>query len=88
MSWPSSNSLTEAAVIEESQSFSDIQERVTQIQWQLTIKRTIDFIGAAIGLFIFSPVILLTALALKSPLLVRYFFVRNDWDIWGKNSCF
>jgi diguanylate cyclase (GGDEF)-like protein len=75
MSWPSSNSLTEAAVIEESQSFSDIQERVTQIQWQLTIKRIIDFIGAAIGLFVFSPVLLLIALAIKitspGPVLFR-----------------
>jgi diguanylate cyclase (GGDEF)-like protein len=75
MSWPSSNSLTEAAVIEESQSFSDIKKRVTQIQWQLIIKRTIDFIGAAIGLFIFSPVLLLTALAIKitspGPVLFR-----------------
>ena len=75
MSWPSSNSLTEAAVIEESQSFSDIQERATQIQWQLIIKRIIDFIGAAIGLFIFSPVLLLTALAIKitspGPVLFR-----------------
>jgi len=74
ISWPSSNSLTET-VIEDIHILSDIKKRVTQIQWQLIIKRTIDFIGAAIGLFIFSPVLLLTALAIKitspGPVLFR-----------------
>ena len=74
MSWPASNSLM-AAVIEENQIFSDIKERVTQIQWQLIIKRGIDFIGAAIGLFIFYPIIFFTALAIKitspGPVLFR-----------------
>jgi diguanylate cyclase (GGDEF)-like protein len=73
MSWPSNNSLTEA-VIEDIQIFNDIKEKVTQIQWQLLVKRGMDIIGAAIGLFIFSPVILFTALAIKitSPGLVLF----------------
>lgn len=53
----------------------DIEKRVSQIQWQLIIKRLIDFSGAAIGLFVLSPVILLTALAIKitspGPVLFR-----------------
>jgi len=62
-------------VMEEIHILSDIKKRVTQIHWQLIIKRIIDFIGAAIGLFVLSPVMLLIALAIKitspGPVLFR-----------------
>ena len=74
MSWPLNNSLTEA-VIEEIHILSDIKRRVTQIHWQLIIKRIIDFIGSLIGIFIFSPVLFLIAVAIKitspGPILFR-----------------
>jgi lipopolysaccharide/colanic/teichoic acid biosynthesis glycosyltransferase len=74
MSWPSNHSFAET-VIEDIHILSDIKKRVAQIQWQLIIKRIIDFIGAAIGLFVLSPIIFLTALAIKitspGPVLFR-----------------
>jgi len=74
LSWPSNNSFTDT-VIEEIHILSDIKKRITQIQWQLIIKRIIDFLGAAIGLFIFLPILLLIALAIKitspGPVLFR-----------------
>lgn len=74
MSWPSNNSLPEA-VIEEIHLLSDIKRRVTQIHWQLIIKRIIDFIGTLIGIVILFPVLILIAGAIKitspGPVLFR-----------------
>jgi diguanylate cyclase (GGDEF)-like protein len=74
MSWPSNNAFA-VDVMEDIHILSDIKKRVSQIQWQLIIKRLIDFLGAAVGLFIFAPVILLIALAIKitspGPVLFR-----------------
>ncbi len=74
MSWSSNNSLPEA-VMEEIHILSDIKRRVTQIHWQLIIKRIIDFIGSLVGIVIFAPVMFLIAAAIKisspGPVLFR-----------------
>jgi lipopolysaccharide/colanic/teichoic acid biosynthesis glycosyltransferase len=64
----------------------DIKKRVSQIQWQLIIKRLIDFSGAAIGLFVLSPVILLTALAIKITSPGPVLFRLERLGYMGKNS--
>jgi lipopolysaccharide/colanic/teichoic acid biosynthesis glycosyltransferase len=50
----------------EPQIFSlDIQEQVIHLSLQATLKRLMDFVGALAGLILFSPLMLITALAIK-----------------------
>jgi lipopolysaccharide/colanic/teichoic acid biosynthesis glycosyltransferase/GGDEF domain-containing protein len=87
MSWPSNNALA-ADVMDEIHILSDIKEKVTQIQWQLIIKRLIDFFGAAIGLLILSPIILLISLAIKLSTPGPVLFRQERLGYMGKKFMF
>jgi diguanylate cyclase (GGDEF)-like protein len=87
MSWPSNNAFA-VDVMEDIHILSDIKKRVSQIQWQLIIKRLIDFLGAAVGLFIFAPVILLIALAIKITSSGPVLFRQERLGYMGKKFMF
>jgi lipopolysaccharide/colanic/teichoic acid biosynthesis glycosyltransferase len=87
MSWPAGNT-SSADVIEDIHILSDIHTKVSQIHWQLIIKRIIDFAGAAIGLLILSPIIMLISLAIKLTTPCPVLFRQERLGYKGKKFTF